>query len=186
MPVNIPSRQLYIGGDWVAPVHGGSLDVVSPATEDVVAKIPSGTAEDVDAAVRAAQAAQKSWGMTSGAERSGILKAIAAAVSNSLSPSLPFQRPRPFLTAKHDSLPCRSGEIKQNWHNMIQSTAASLLMRQRKTWCVCCHQLLTSQVHQTSISYQICSLSFVESISLSCCWIYFRKQSRLVVLCLCM
>ncbi|HEY9366852.1 aldehyde dehydrogenase family protein, partial [Streptomyces sp.] len=37
------------------------LLVLNPATEDVVATVPAATAEDVDAAVARAAAAQRGW-----------------------------------------------------------------------------------------------------------------------------
>ncbi len=49
--------KLYIGGEWVEPAGEGSIDVVNPTTEEVVGRIPAGTAEDADRAVRAARAA---------------------------------------------------------------------------------------------------------------------------------
>jgi aldehyde dehydrogenase (NAD+) len=48
---------LYIGGEWVAPAGTGTIDVISPWTEEVVARVPEATEADVDRAVEAAQAA---------------------------------------------------------------------------------------------------------------------------------
>lgn len=78
----VPPRLLYIGGEWVAPVKGGSLPVINPATEKEFARIPNATSEDVDAAVAAATAAFKSghWSKTTGAYRAKYLKAIATKV----------------------------------------------------------------------------------------------------------
>ena len=53
--------QLYIGGEWVEPAGEGSIEVVNPTTEEVIGRIPEGTAEDADRAVRAARAAFDSW-----------------------------------------------------------------------------------------------------------------------------
>lgn len=80
--MEVPSRQLYIGGAWVAPTRHQYLDVVCPATEAVVGKIPAATIEDVESAVAAAAAAYKSghWSKTSGAYRAKYLKAIAEKV----------------------------------------------------------------------------------------------------------
>lgn len=38
----IPARELFINGRWVAPVRGKYLDVVCPATEAVIGRIPAG------------------------------------------------------------------------------------------------------------------------------------------------
>jgi acyl-CoA reductase-like NAD-dependent aldehyde dehydrogenase len=49
--------ELYIDGKWVKPAKGGTFPVINPATEEVIHHAPFGTAEDVDAAVRAARRA---------------------------------------------------------------------------------------------------------------------------------
>jgi aldehyde dehydrogenase (NAD+) len=48
--------RLFIGGQWV-PGAGEVLEVVSPTTEQVIARFPSASTADVDAAVRAARRA---------------------------------------------------------------------------------------------------------------------------------
>jgi aldehyde dehydrogenase (NAD+) len=69
--------QLYIGGEWVEPAGEGSIEVVNPTTEEVVGRVPEGTAEDADRAVRAARAAFDSWSQTSPEERARLCAAIA-------------------------------------------------------------------------------------------------------------
>ncbi|MHA6759519.1 aldehyde dehydrogenase family protein [Streptacidiphilus sp. PAMC 29251] len=59
----------YIGGEWVRSLGADTIPVLNPATEEVIATVPAGTAEDVDAAVRAARAAARAWGATSREER---------------------------------------------------------------------------------------------------------------------
>ena len=49
--------KIYINGEWVASTGTGSLEVIDSTTEEVLATIPEGTAEDVDRAVKAAAAA---------------------------------------------------------------------------------------------------------------------------------
>jgi acyl-CoA reductase-like NAD-dependent aldehyde dehydrogenase len=53
--------QLYVGGQWVDPTTDGRIEVVNASTEEVMARIPEGTAEDVDRAVAAARAAFDGW-----------------------------------------------------------------------------------------------------------------------------
>lgn len=78
----IPQRELFINGNWVQPVRGMYLDVVNPATEGVIGRIPAGTVEDVEAAVAAAVAAHKngSWARSTGKQRAVVLRAIAEKV----------------------------------------------------------------------------------------------------------
>ncbi len=57
------------------------LDSVDPATGRPWARIPSGTAADIDDAVRAATAAQPDWGRLAPADRAGPVRAWAAAIA---------------------------------------------------------------------------------------------------------
>ncbi|GAA3825235.1 aldehyde dehydrogenase family protein [Sphaerisporangium flaviroseum] len=70
-------RHLYVQGAWVPSSSGEGIDVVNPATEEVVDRVPAGPAEDVDRAVSAARAAFPAWAATAPAERSKILKLAA-------------------------------------------------------------------------------------------------------------
>ena len=44
--------KLFIGGEWVEPAGDGSIEVVNPTTEEVIGRVPEGTAEDADRAVQ--------------------------------------------------------------------------------------------------------------------------------------
>jgi len=47
--------KLYIGGEWVEPAGSGTIDVISPHTEEVIGRVPDGTTTDMDRAVAAAR-----------------------------------------------------------------------------------------------------------------------------------
>ncbi len=51
------SRKLLINGEWVDAASGRTFESLNPATEEVLASVARGEAEDVDRAVRAARAA---------------------------------------------------------------------------------------------------------------------------------
>jgi aldehyde dehydrogenase (NAD+) len=73
---------MYIGGAWVPAVgDAGTIEVVNPADEQVIAQVPAGSAEDVDAAVRAARAAFPAWAATTPAERAARLAALRDALA---------------------------------------------------------------------------------------------------------
>ncbi|MCO1582470.1 aldehyde dehydrogenase family protein [Crossiella sp. SN42] len=57
------------------------IEVINPATEQVIGSVPAGTAADVDAAVRAAHAAFPAWAATPLAERAELGRRIAAGVA---------------------------------------------------------------------------------------------------------
>ncbi|WP_143667408.1 aldehyde dehydrogenase family protein, partial [Streptomyces sp. ms184] len=68
--------QMYIDGAWRPAVGRDTIAVVNPADEQVIAHVPAGTAEDVDAAVRAARAAFPAWAATPPAERAARLLSL--------------------------------------------------------------------------------------------------------------
>jgi 1-pyrroline dehydrogenase len=80
----MPEAQHYIGGQWCPAVDGTTDEVIDPATGEVIATVPSGSAADVDAAVEAATLAAQAWGRTTPRERSEKLLALADAVEGDL------------------------------------------------------------------------------------------------------
>ncbi|KAF9563464.1 aldehyde dehydrogenase [Agrocybe pediades] len=70
---------LFINGQWVDPVQGGTIDVVNPAKGNIITSVAGGSKEDVDIAVQAAQKAYKSsWGYkVPGAQRGKLLSKLA-------------------------------------------------------------------------------------------------------------
>ncbi|KAF8877412.1 aldehyde dehydrogenase [Infundibulicybe gibba] len=77
---------LFIGGKWVDPVEGGTLDVINPATGQLITTIAAGSAKDIDIAVAIAKKAYKtSWGMKCpGAERGKMLNKLADLMEENL------------------------------------------------------------------------------------------------------
>ena len=72
---------IYIDGAWVASDGKETIDVENPATEEIIGRIPSGTASDVDRAVKAARAAQDAWEATSPEERGKLIARLQEAVT---------------------------------------------------------------------------------------------------------
>ena len=69
---------LFIGGEWVDPKSGEYQPSVSPATEEPLAEVAYGGAEDVDAAVGAAREAfENGWSDLPASERAKYLFRIA-------------------------------------------------------------------------------------------------------------
>jgi len=78
----LPGPQLFVGGRFVEPQEGGRIPVVNPATGEKLCDAPAGTAQDVDAAVRAARRAFESrpWRAMSARERGKVLRRLADAL----------------------------------------------------------------------------------------------------------
>ncbi len=69
---------LFIGGKWTTPKNAKRFETVNPATGESVGSFVSGTAQDVDAAISAAQAAFPAWKETPAPLRGEILLRAAA------------------------------------------------------------------------------------------------------------
>ncbi|SNQ45326.1 Geranial dehydrogenase [Frankia canadensis] len=82
MTGNADHDALYIGGAYVAPRGKGWLEVVSPATEQVIGRAPAASVEDVDAAVAAARAAfdDGPWPRMPVAERAEVMLRVAQGI----------------------------------------------------------------------------------------------------------
>ncbi|MFH9420579.1 aldehyde dehydrogenase [Streptomyces sp. NPDC017529] len=70
--------RLYIGGEFADPAGGGTIEVVSPHTEQVIGRVPHASRTDVDHAVSAARASFDSgvWVRTPLAERIAVVTRI--------------------------------------------------------------------------------------------------------------
>ncbi|GAA4908735.1 aldehyde dehydrogenase family protein [Streptomonospora salina] len=84
-------RSLYLNGAWTPSASSGAIDVINPATEEVVDAVPDGDASDVDRAVAAARAAFPGWSALPYTERCahlaralGLLQERAGAVAESI------------------------------------------------------------------------------------------------------
>ena len=67
-------KQLFINGEWRDAASGKTIEVVNPATEEVIAAVPSADRPDIDAAVAAARAALDGpWGKLSARDRGRLL-----------------------------------------------------------------------------------------------------------------
>jgi aldehyde dehydrogenase (NAD+) len=69
----LPEGAHLIGGEWVAARGGETFEVLNPATQEVLLRVPRGGPEDVDAAARAAAEAFPAWRDTSPGRRAELL-----------------------------------------------------------------------------------------------------------------
>jgi len=74
----------FIGGEWVPPVKGQYLDVITPITGKVFTRVPRSSSEDVELALDAAHKAKDSWGKAPVAERANVLIKIAQRIEENL------------------------------------------------------------------------------------------------------
>ena len=74
----------FIDGDYRAPLSGAWLPVTEPATGQVYAEVPDSGAADIDAAIAAAQRAQRGWASTPPSARAAMLRRIADLIESQL------------------------------------------------------------------------------------------------------
>ena len=72
--------KLFIGGEFVESLGGGTLEVLNPHDCSVLAEVAEARAEDVDRAVAAATAAFPAWSASPPAERGRLLLRLADAI----------------------------------------------------------------------------------------------------------
>lgn len=75
--MEIETAQLFIGGEWTDASGGDYFDVVNPATERVIARVPDAGPDEMRRAIDAALAVQPQWAESTAAERAGILSKAA-------------------------------------------------------------------------------------------------------------
>lgn len=68
---------LFIDGTWIEAAQRKTLEVIDPATEQVLGTLPIATRDDVDKAIAAAERTFAAWRGTSSLARSGILRQAA-------------------------------------------------------------------------------------------------------------
>ncbi|MFJ5263002.1 aldehyde dehydrogenase family protein [Streptomyces sp. NPDC088387] len=101
---------MYIDGAWRPAAGPELIDVVNPADEQVIGRVPAGSAVDVDAAVRAARAALPGWAATPPADRAARLAAlrdVLAARKDEIAETVTAElgSPLAFSQAVHATLP---------------------------------------------------------------------------------
>jgi betaine-aldehyde dehydrogenase len=79
--------RLFIGGDWVVPATTSTIEVISPHTEEVIARVPHASEADVDRAVAAARQAleQGPWSGFSATDRADLLSKLSATLQARMS-----------------------------------------------------------------------------------------------------
>ncbi len=77
MSVALSRHRMFVDGEFVDSLSGETMEVVNPATGEVIAEVPRGSAEDVDRAVRAAERAWETWRTKTPKDRMELLLRLA-------------------------------------------------------------------------------------------------------------
>ena len=72
-----PTASHFINGEYVEDSTGSPIDVIYPATGEIIARVYSATPNIIEQAVKSGLDAQKAWGRLSGTERGRVLQRAA-------------------------------------------------------------------------------------------------------------
>ena len=66
--------KLHINGKWRDAIAGETLDVINPATEEVIGNVAHARSSDLDEALQAADSAFKIWKSVSAFDRYNLMR----------------------------------------------------------------------------------------------------------------
>lgn len=78
--------QNFVNGQFVASSADRWIDVKNPSTGELICSVPDSTQQDVDEAIAAAEAAQKSWEKEPAANRAKLLRSVASKIREHVEP----------------------------------------------------------------------------------------------------
>jgi malonate-semialdehyde dehydrogenase (acetylating)/methylmalonate-semialdehyde dehydrogenase len=116
----------YIGGAWRAPAGATTLDVLNPATQKVLGRVPMSGAADLAAAAEAAQAALPAWRRTPPGDRVQYLFAMKRVLEGRLD-----ELARTITLECGKTLDESRAEIRRSIENVEVACGIPILLRGR-------------------------------------------------------
>jgi len=116
--------EMLIGGEWREATAHEEIEVVNPATEEVVDTVPAASPEDVELAVATAKRALAAWSRTDVEERAAILARAAGLISDhakELAATLTAEQGKPLAEA--------AGEVSHLAHGVRYYAEAATKVR---------------------------------------------------------
>jgi len=105
---SVPTVPLYIGGQKISSSSDKWRDVINPATQEIVARVPYATAAEVDRAVATAKEAFRTWRNTSLTQRMRVLLKFQQLLRDNAT------RLAEVITREHGkTLPDAEGEVQR-------------------------------------------------------------------------
>ena len=139
----VPTVPLLINGEWVESTTTVWRDVVNPATQEVLARVPFATPDEVNAAIASAQRAFKTWRKTPIGARARIFLKLQQLIRENmadLAATLTMEQGKTLLDAEGDvfrglevgntrpiSAPCRWASMRRMW--LAESTPIACCSR---------------------------------------------------------
>ena len=102
-----PNTQLHIAGDWKSAEAGETINVINPATEEVIGHVAHARIADLDAALEAAESGFKIWKKTSANQRYKVMRKAAELLRSrvdQIATIMTLEQGKPFAEAKGETL----------------------------------------------------------------------------------
>ena len=128
--ISYADTKLLIDGEWCDSASGKKIDVLNPATEEVIGTVAHAGTEDLDRALRAAAAGFLKWSATSAYERSKLMRAAASLLRariDEIAPLLTLEQGKPLaqsvaeITAAADTIEWFAEETRRTYGQTIPS-----------------------------------------------------------------
>ena len=100
-------KRLFIDGQWCEAANGRTLDVINPATEEVIAPVAYGGRAETRQAIEAAHKAMPGWMKLTSWDRAKILKKTAELMrerADAIARTLTMEQGKPLAEAKAEVL----------------------------------------------------------------------------------
>ena len=107
MSQQYPDTQLFLNGEWEDSISKETLEIINPATEEVIGKVSHARKEDLDLALKAADNAFNEWKHVSAYDRSKILRKAADLVrsrADKIAMLMTLEQGKPLAEAKGETL----------------------------------------------------------------------------------
>ena len=102
-----PNTQLFLNGEWRDSLSKETLEIINPATEEIIGKLAHARKDDLDIALNAADNAFKDWKNVSAYDRSKILRKAAEIIRskvNLIAGLMTLEQGKPLAEAKGETL----------------------------------------------------------------------------------
>ena len=107
MSQQYPDTQLFLNGEWRDSLSKETLEIINPATEEVIGKVSHARKEDLDLALKGAENAFNEWKHVSAYDRSKILRKAADIVRSrvdKIATLMTLEQGKPLAEAKGETL----------------------------------------------------------------------------------
>ena len=107
MTQQYPDTQLFLNGEWRDSLSKETLEIINPATEEVIGKVSHARKEDLDLALKGAENAFNEWKHVSAYDRSKILRKAADIVRSrvdKIATLMTLEQGKPLAEAKGETL----------------------------------------------------------------------------------